>query len=547
MTAGPPPLKGVVPPFYSIDARARRNGLASWHAGDVKPSSDAVLVIDANHGAVRVYRSKTGNYEGYVRCGHCKKGFTEERPCSHIVAFLLAHGYLVVPVPDAPSLDETVLILPEQRRLFEAVRDDYLWQCLSAFLEAIPETEYEGHRAENGAPRIPRGAIIYAACVYVFRDQNRTAALASLANDPHCANLARLGWVWLRPGDRRALPFQDERIWWFLQHPATANLLDRLLAMCGRAASEFEWAVGWDGKGQQIHRYSYYAEWRTKQLAALRKKDQDPQDIAEEIDNARGLTPEESEKADQARGRKKEFRKAIVGICHTTKVPWAVIPNARPGGEQPYGVPMAVRALCDLGMKTWLMDPGYVKKSLSLFGSRVNGHVFNGYRRNEVLGGGSEAKQARTVELERMWGNPEYYDFMRGQRQAQESGNAAYDCVIGSRLRSRNRLNDNTIDNEIRIRYLALAMYHLGKWRFILEQQLGIRRQADPDFQGDWMRWSSDGKPNFRVVYDAFQARSWHPMSELIERYAGPPKESEAAVAEDFPRTSAEEASEATG
>lgn len=76
-----------------LDPRVRRNGIELSKRAHVVFGHDSAIVEAEKR--VRVYTARRGRFAGHLRCSQCKKEHTERRPCKHIVAVLLALGFIV--------------------------------------------------------------------------------------------------------------------------------------------------------------------------------------------------------------------------------------------------------------------------------------------------------------------------------------------------------------------------------------------------------------------------------------------------------------------
>jgi hypothetical protein len=279
------------------------------------------------------------------------------------------------------------------------------------------------------------------------------------------------------------------------------------------------------------------------------------------------------------KGRPKPYLKVIVGNCYRSGIVFAAM-LAKPGGEAPYGPPMMIRCIETVGAVHQLMDAGYAKRAAALLAKRLGIHAYIEDRRNEGTEGQFEAKTARARQVALMRANSDYAAKFHGMRANSEGWNRLKDCIIGTTVLSRgpcrkrakgspklkrgaerqhakkNKILGMTeeeavrIGNEAKLQQLGVNGYLFARWHTklaIAQQQHLIRLRiihqdaADPEAVARtelkrYAFWTADCLPNFKAGAQAYLANPHRTTKLLLERYGGPPSESERAIAKDFPQ-----------
>lgn len=579
-----------VPEWFRLDAIVR-NGILRLVAEKgkfvEKVSKDLSLtIIHTEVGPVRVYLRQSGKRAGHLACSSCTNTKTEEDPCKHIGAALFFHGLLRPPRFEVND-ENTGNQLPRHlKTTFDLVRFPWMFNILASVLAAIPESVTKGYRTGRGRHAVPIGAVAYASLLWAYRGVTRMTALEELSNTFHRDVIQRhFNYAW--PAEQHnahlgrllpRVPFREYTLWWFLSHRSSAFYLDLAMGLCAVAMREFEDVSGWDGTGEQLFIFCMYAEDRMRllrrnernQRLATKQRRQGKEHEAQlinAIEDELSMTEEEVAKvfgkeaaeADKKGMRRRLYLKAIVGTCHRSGVVFGVF-MAKPGGEQPYSIPMVIRAFETIATKFNITDAGHVKHLRSLVGKRIGVEQFAPAMANETLEGGSEGKSARKAELERQ-ANPEYFAQMQGMRSKQESANHTKDRIIGPSLRCRGpcirrrdrpkdrkgqkthtekhrrkltKLDFIRMENEVRIHNLTLNGYWMARWRV----KLMAENKALDDGGHDprrYILWDSDLNPNFLACAQIMPPEAFTDSDALVRDFSGNDSHVEAAINKRFP------------
>lgn len=547
--------------YDALDGRTRKNALAlKPHVTDL--GSHAYVTRKGKRIHVYLCHDPGGTYDGHWRCGLCQHEFTEERPCQDIAAVGLARGD-IKPQPIKVHMGDFGVQMDESlRREWSRLSVERTYQYMAAFLACVPKEWYQPLHQVGGRRPVHLPAVIYCAFHWMSSGHNMVTATQEMANGFHRPILREyLNYEWdeaketlERTGFQVDVrPFSENVLVEFLDHPQAAEVLDRLLAVCGLLVEEFESIGGGDGTGFSVHAFSSYAEERIRWLNRMRrrkgakdkKKDAKVEVELESTDETMTAAPhgftflDLTKDVDMKEFRRRMYRKVIPFVLYRTNVVTAVITHAQPGSEAPYGVPLALfvnKWLPKLRVFTW--DAGYIKHALSLFGhlSGVHQFVDRGDGENTEMGNPThrQAKRARVEDLQRMEADPKETAMHHGWRQNLESFNSMHYRIFSTQLRCqpfeyggrdekgklivvRERLAQQ---NEVRLHYLGMNLYCLARWSVVLAAQHRSEGTA-PTYR----MWGADLTPKFDLAFMTAQAKPWVKLSDLVEKYGGATKD----------------------